>query len=671
MQVRSDVAAASALALAAGVLRVRPTGAADMGWHLSGGRAVLEAGARVYDDPLTIDATAQFANNSWLFDVVAYLLWGQRGAPALALLAGVCATLSTLITWRIAADVLGPAGRWRAVAIAGASAGVASIRFFPRPQLFFLVCLAATIWTTRQALKAEGRAQLAWAAGLLAVVTIWAQSHLSVFIAPFVVAGSADRWPDRRLWPFAAVGLALPFTGAEGFGLIEQVFGYTGGDAAASIQDTQPMYWDWIVPPDGPEILLMEVLLGAAVIGSIRARKLPLLPMCLGLLGVYLTLKTHRFVSAAGILIVPWVAEVWRPTAARTGEAALAALAATAGLLTSAQGWAPGMGLERAEIPVDLLAAADALALEGNGFTDYDIGGWMGFERYGATRVYIDARTLVFHEDSRYFAQRAALEDAGTLAMLDARYAFDWVAIPRRAAACGSLSGSMRWSPMFVDANRAIFVRGADPRALRAIDPCAGDEVLLTGCRQDPEGAAAWRADIEQIVSLVPGSGWASRMGAALYVGCGVPDEAATARHLEVARAIEPDHEDLAWLGGKLALVQGDPNVAIQWFATADEDDVRSHATRAALLLELGRPEEARAVAQSVTDTMIDETPPALRSVLATACLQTGDLRCAAEQALRGALRGDRRSADLLAREEVYEQLTEDERGLAGAARGR
>jgi hypothetical protein len=62
---------------------------------------------------------------------------------------------------------------------------------------------------------------------------------------------------------------------------------------------------------------------------------------------------------------------------------------------------------------------------------------------------------------------------------------------------------------------------------------------------------------------------------------------------------------------------------------------------------------------------------PSLRAVLAVACLETGDARCAAEQALRGALRGDQRSADLLARDVIFAELTEDERALAAAARGR
>jgi len=668
MKAPADVVAAVSLAIAAGALRVRPVGASDMGWHLSGGRAVLEAGARVYDDPLTVDATAQFANNSWLFDGVAYGLWGLGGAPALALLAGLCAMVATLVTWRIAADVLGPAGRWRAVALTAASAGVASVRFFPRPQLVFLVCLALAIWMTRRALRAQGREQLAWATALCAVVAVWAQCHLSVFIAPFVVAGSANRWPARRLWPFAVVVAALPFTGAEGFGILDQVFGYSGGDAASSIHDTQPMYWAWIVPPDGPEILLMEILLGAGVIGSVRRRSLPLLPFCLAALGVLLTLKTHRFISAGGILVVPWVAEVWRPTAARAGDAALAAVAIAGGLFTAAQGWTPGMGLDRREIAVDLLGAADALGLEGEGFTDYDLGGWMGFERYGDARVYIDARTLVFHEDSRYFAQRAALADPAAFAMLDRRYAFDWVAIPRRAPTCGALARSVGWSPMFVDETRVLFVRGADPRRLQKIDPCVADQHLLSSCRQDPEGAAAWRADIEQLVRVTPGAAWASRMGAALYTGCGVPDPVETARHLEAARAAEPDHDELAWLGGKLALAGGDIAGAIEWFATAGPDDMRSHATRATLLLESGRTAEARTLAQDVIERMVDETPPALRGVLAVACLETGDVRCAADQALRGALRGDRRSADLLARDEIAAILTEDQRTLADLA---
>ncbi len=596
-----------------------------MGWHLTGGRAVLEAGARTYPDPVTVDATKEFANNAWLFDVVAYALWSVTPA-LLPVLAGLCMTATVLVVWRIAVDAGGDT--WRAVTVAAMASGVASIRFFPRPQLFFLLCLALCIWTTRRR----------WYAATCVVVAIWAQSHLSVFIAPFVVAGS---WRERPSWWFGVVCL-LPFTGAEGFGIVEQVFGYTGGDAAATIEDVGPMQWEWLIPPDGPEIVLFEVLLVLGVIGSWRERRLPLLPVCQALLGVVLMMKTHRFVSAAAILAVPWVAEVWRGPDRRS----IAAAACAAGLYTAAVGWTPGVGPDRREIPVDLL---DAIDVTGNGYTDYDIGGWVGFTRYGEARVYIDARTLVFHEDSRFFAQRAALADPGTFAMLHAAHGFDWAIVPRTSALCRALD----WSPVWLDDERAVFVRAADPRRLRAIDPCLSDAELVAACRAAP---GAHRTDIETVSGR-----WARGMAVEFYASCGEPEAASAFRHLEGL--------DDGWRGGLAFLAADDPAGAITWLETSD--DVRADATRAQLLLEAGRAEEARDVAAALVSKMVDASPDELRFVLAQACLETGDPRCTAEQALRAALRGHRPSADLLADPAVAATLTEDERRLAAAARGR
>ncbi len=635
-----------ALLLAAGacLFRIRALASPDAWWHLSGGRAVLEAGARSYDDPLAVAPTEPFVNAEWGFDLLCLGLYRLAGAPGLVGLSALCAGASCLLVYLAVRDWGGVRDGWRALVVAGLVAGVTTVRFFPRPQILFLVLLPAVLWTTRRALATVGRARLAAVLATWLLVAIWAQVHLSVAVAPAVVAlaalpGTLGRRapdepsvrPDRWLLLAGLPVLLLPLTGASGAGIVGQVTGHSSGDAIRHIADMQPMLLEWLLPPEGPDLALLELLVLAAVVGLVVSRRLPLGPTLLLVLGLVMMMRSHRFAAAAAVLAAPLAHTAWAGT--RRGIGPVLAVACCAlGLASAGRGWSPSVGLDRAHVPVDLGRAVDALELSGPGFNDYDAGGFLGWTRYGRARVFIDGRTPIFFDDERYFAARTALRDPGAFERLHEVHRFEWVVIRREVPLCRALDESRSWGAAWIDQERALFLP-AGGRPLAAFDPCS-DEATLASCRATGF-RDGWELELELLFELVPDAAWAHRIGALLGATCGSPDLEAAAAHLESAAAADPDAPELPWVAARVFLAAGDVERAVAWLESAPPEDRRARATLAGLLVSLDRPSDARRVAEGLLHELGDEAPAELRGVLADACRALGDDTCAEEQRWR------------------------------------
>ena len=634
--------AALGLATLFGLFRIRPLGSPDAWWHLSGGRAVLESGQRGYPDPLAVAPAHDFVNAEWGFDLLALAAYRAGGAGSLVLLSALCASVSFLLVWLVARRWSPDRSGWPALAIASLVAGVTTVRFFPRPQLLFLVLLPAVLLTTRLAVTSKGRRRWAAVAATWLLVALWAQVHLSVFIAPLVVVAAALPWrfgagppegqprpPDRWLTIAALPLLLLPLTGSSGLGIVGQVTGHSSGEAIQHISDMVPMSPAWLLPPDGPDVLLLELLVLTAVLGAIGHRRLPVGPALLATLGVLMMLRSHRFAAAAAVLSTPMAAACW-PAACDRGRRAVgvALLCCLAGAGSAARGWSPSLGLDRAHVPVDLGRAVDALDLSGAGFNDYDAGGFLGWTRYGQARVFIDGRTPIFFDDERYFAARAALAAPDVFERLHAIHDFAWVVVPRDAPLCRTLDRSTGWGTAWIDERRALFLPPGG-RPLAALDPCSDEQTLLA-CRQAGH-RDAWELEVELLLEKVPGAAWAHRTGALLAATCGPPDIEAATTHLVAAAAADPGSPHLPWTAAQVLLAAGDTQGAIAWLESAPREDRRARATLADLVVE-SDPARARRISQRLVRELGDEAPAELRRVLGRACALLGDPRCEQEQ---------------------------------------
>ncbi len=463
-----------AFAAVAGFLRLRPLGAPDTWWHLSVGRTVLETKARRFPDVVGIPPKDEFVAGEWIFDVLAVLLFEAGGSAPLVLLAAAFASLSFVLVWMLARTLAGPDHRWSALAVTTLVAATTAVRFFPRPHIFFLVLLPATLLLASKAARAPAREQLPWLVGLVAVVAFWSQCHPSVLIAPVVVGAAGAPWvigPRRHgdvpsltpaMWGTFAILCVLPLLSPYGVGILGQAVGHAGTDSTAHIGEMHPMPPEWWWPPHARSILFVEVLAAIGIVGAIRGRRLAIGPAALAVFGLMMTLNTHRFRSAWAILLVPLVIDGLRGSFRRDGRAA-PAIAIAAGLLLAGvqtRGWdGPGLGLDPAWVPTALGEAVLEHDVRGPIFNDYDAGGFLGWTLYGEARVFIDGRTPPFFTDDHFFAMRAAIADPSVFERLDRGYRFTAAVIPHDVPLCAGLDEQPQWTAVWTGPRRTLFLR--------------------------------------------------------------------------------------------------------------------------------------------------------------------------------------------------------------------
>jgi hypothetical protein len=682
------------LCLALGFVRLRPVGDPDTWWHLAVGRRVLETGARRFPDVTGIPVQPEFTAGEWAFDVLAWGLFQAAGVPALALLGAAAAPLSFLLCWALARAAVGAgwrAGaavdgaadavpRWTALAVAAMAAGATTVRFFPRPHVIFLCLLPLLMGLATAALRSPaGTRRTAALLGCVATVALWSQVHPSVVIAPFVAAGiwlpgalgSGGNGPARlfRLPPvplLATAGLlaVLPLLSPYGSGILGHVTGHAAGsDATSHIGEMAPMPWSWWWPPNGYSIAWVEALAAACVLASLLRRRLPLGPAALALLGLLMTLNSHRFRGVFAVLLIPWAMDVlpsrWGWSETRR-HAALALAVALCVVATASKGFSgPRLGADPEWAPQAVAEALLALDVRGTIFNEYDLGGFIGFSRYGKLRVAIDSRTPPYFSDEHFHAARKALSAPDAFGRLDRAYGFDAALVPGDSALCRALrdgaEGLGGWAPVWADGKRALFLRAAERGqsgpGLRAVSACH-DLSTLARCAADP---ATQRPpilqEIRELLRISPSNGWAARLGALVALRCGDADpDRALHEFLPAARAAAPEHPDLAWIEGEALAAAGRIDAALAVLDSAPAEHAGALGLRIGLLRGAGRAAETREAALRLVAGLGDSTPPAVHADLSWACDALGDFDCASRQAIRAVTGGVPEGRDQLRR---------------------
>ncbi len=656
----------------AAVLQLRPIDSLDMWWHIAQGHAVIGNLARSYPDPTGLPEGLVYTNPEWAFDAVLALLHDLGGVPLIGLAVAALAALSVGLCWRLARDVSGSPGA--ALVISALALGATSWRFAPRPQAVFLVLVPLSMGLAWRGAVAQPAQRRWWGLALLGCVAAWTQLHSSMVIAPVVVGALALHTPEARrdrLWVgVLAVCVLLPLAGPFGLGIVDQVLGHSGSDAARHITDMRPMpamgWW----PLPGNSLMWMWLLLGLGAWGVAKTHPRGWLWFFVPvLLGVAMTFTAHRFRAALALLAVPWVARglaglkvSWTP------PPVWAAVLGVPLVLLVRQGGPSWPALDDAAAPVAGAQAIRGLVVRGPLFNTYADGGYLGAQLEGHNRVIIDGRTPVFFDDERYFAQRAATQDLTAFAQLDAQFGFQGALIGRKMPICTALSDSPEWAAVWMGERDALFVPRAHPAAAHALvhlAPCAGTSAVAscvaTGDR------SAHMAELHDLVTLTPDEGWLWRLGATLALDCGTPSGDQAARMVDAAAVAEPDAVDLPWLRGRVAQLGGDDAGAVAALRELSPGHVQGQTMLVEILGLQGDNAGVLDVGLPLLDSLDDGAPASLRCAVATAALAEGDEALAGIQAVRGTLVGGagrcRRVVDALLADDA---LTAEQRRLLG-----
>ncbi|MDA8016610.1 MAG: hypothetical protein MPN21_04095 [Thermoanaerobaculia bacterium] len=638
------------LAAVFGGLAMRPISAFDFWWHLSMGRATVEAVARVFPEPIGLAAADTYRNVEWLFDVVLFGLHGLGGFAAINLFVAVLAAASFLLCWKVASRLCGPQAPWTALTLTCLVVGAAHLRFAPRPQAVFLVFLPLALFLGLRVHRAFRSSAL----GLVALFAVWAQTHASVVIAPFVVfaamltggagQGSLQAWKNLRLRHGVLLAglVALTLTSAHGIGIVTLVVGHTDPDVIRHVQEMRPFRFSEL--SFTPNILSLLFLLAAAVSGAVSHRRLPLWPTMLLVLGMAMAANSVRFLAALAYLALPLAATVWsRRTRVESRVWVALGLLATVAVPSSLywRSGAPSLSIHRPNFPIQTTEALQRLGFEGPLFNTYVDGGYLGWKLYGDARVVIDGRTQVLFNGEEFYAARTADDDKTTFDALNRIHGFGAAVIPKDKSICLELVADPVWSTVWVGERESLFMpSGRAPHHLRGLSACRDEMHSVVPCRESGQ-LDLFLAEVETARALSPGSAYLARLGAELALQCMPrPDLERAQGFLETGASSEPDHPDYAWLKAYMSLARRQPEEALSAVQDVTLDHLRSQVLRLRVLKQLGRDQEAADLGRKVADHHDDHTPADVRDLVATACESIGDRRCAVRHALRAALDG-------------------------------
>lgn len=304
-------------------ISVLPLPPNDLWWHMAAGRAMVNEGALITTNrwAYTLPYDAPYVYQSWISEIVLYLVWRIGDVPLLTLTRSLVIVLSYgLVAWHAWRRV----GQGRAVALALLVAALIGWNNWTlRPQTLALLPGAVFLVVLGEYLarRIAGR----WLALLPLLVLLWVNMHGSFILGPVLLAlawlGTAiGVWRDRRQ-PDAVQRRQLgelTITGAAAFGALLcnplgwGIFAYLRLLFTNSSVQTRIAEWQPLAPsfdPVNPGFWFFGMLLALAAllaIGPRRPSTVDLLWYC-GL--AWLGISAGRHAIWFALFLLPLLAE--------------------------------------------------------------------------------------------------------------------------------------------------------------------------------------------------------------------------------------------------------------------------------------------------------------------------------------------------------------------------
>ncbi len=656
------------LALAVGAVgalsALKPLRESDLFWHLSLGRAVLRAGARVVPEPTAVAALGPTrAVPEWLWDVASYALWTRGGAVALTLCLAAFGALIASLGWRVlrghdASRPLAPAALCLALALPSLLGRVRE-----RPEVVALALLLATLLLLRRWAAAPDR-RLATGAALAAVGVVWAQCHgTAPLLAPMVLVAVAPSLVDalrRRAVDRASLALLLATTvgclaGAQGPGALLALRAHSRGDAVAHLGDMQRPTWESLDPTAavmGPSfVALLLVGLG----GMLLARRC--WPRRLGwaALGCAMAATAVRGFAPGGLLLLPLAAagasSLWDAARSRWGgraelaaaAMALAVMARGAVWFEARQGPIGEIGVPPLSQPMGAVPTLRTMPRGSAVYASVDAAAALGFALDGSVRTLADTR-IPMHFDDVEFAVSRDVQRGVAPAVAMARYDVRAAVVERESGACAWFAGDARWRAVQLAGAWSVFVRAdvaAGGPAVAALAPC-GVRWVREGC------SAAVVTEASAMAARLPRDE-ATALRAEVALACGGALDTGVAALLDGVTPTGPTSSWTRALRARVAVRQGRMDDALaDATALCAEGRLDALPDVAPALQRAGRATELRGLLETAVAAMDDGAPAPLRADLAAVMATLGDAEGARFHATRAAAQGSARAAPVL-----------------------
>jgi hypothetical protein len=379
----------------------------DLGWHLAAGDLIRDRGNIPFHDPWSFTAgDRQWYNLSWLWDVLASLIFQYTGFNGLAFSVIAC---GAVIAGYLTSVCLSSGASTTAVCISVFSACLLYPAFAAYPNIYLaaspnIATMLFSVIFYGECLKRTRRVFL-----LPLIMVLWANLH-GGFLLGFLILGIFSGvallrrdWVNFKIYSIAGGGCFIAtFINPLGWHIYEGLTTVLGHFSQAYITEWWPYYRNITVPGSIPGIIYILIFIAL----ELRYREsYPVEARLLSWLFLFLGLYQFRYMSFFFIFsTVPLALHIdrllpKRPTNPRIEKSLLGAGAIAACALPLVYLQTPALGLPQ------MLSQRDVLYLQTHFpharlLNHWNYGGLLIFFNRGAIPVFVDGRAATAYPDA-------------------------------------------------------------------------------------------------------------------------------------------------------------------------------------------------------------------------------------------------------------------------------
>lgn len=466
------------------IFSLRKLSDADLGFHLNGGRWIVENGTFPSTDTYTYTVSGNdYIDLHWLFQVILHTIYSITGYAGISIYQALLSLAAfLLVIFRIR---LLRVNEWITALLLFIAVVCIQSRLLMRPEMFTYIYIGLMLLVL-DLYREKGKDYLYL---IPVIMLLWVNSH-GLFILGWLIAGAyvaekyfRERKPDRKLWLFSGLGIVVSFINPWFLkGVLFPFYLFTrfgSGSVFSNIIEFSPVF----SARDNLSLdfILFYILLGLFILfflAGIRKRKLH--EYLLGAMFIYLSLTAIRNIPLFVLVSLPftgrYISEAleWftsakgirmRDVLLRIATIVIILLALTTVLRLFTNAWytdkrlkfSTGLGIDRLEQPVGATDFINNNKIQGRIMNDLNSGGWLAWSV--RQPIFIDGRLEVMKED--FYGQYLTMQKEGGLQAMIAKYKPDVIFFDYETNIPWILflSNSKAWKLAFVDGVAAVYLR--------------------------------------------------------------------------------------------------------------------------------------------------------------------------------------------------------------------
>jgi hypothetical protein len=378
----------------------------DLGWHLAAGDLIRDRGSVPFQDPWSFTlGDRQWYNLSWLWDVIASVLFQYTGCTGLTLATVTC---GAVIAGYLTFICLNSGASTLAVCIAVFSACLLYPAFATAPNAYLTVSPNTATMLFCVVFYAECLKRTRWFL-LPAMMVLWANLHggfpLGLFIVGIFGAASVLKrdWAGLKIYGFAAAGCLVAVNiNPIGWHIHDGVTATLGHFVQEHITEWRSYFANIAIPGSIPGIIYIVMFAGLELrdrASSSAALEARLLSWLFLLLGLYQYRYMSFFFMFSAVPLALHIDRLLPKHDPRIqGSLLVAGIIGMCALPLTLLYVAPSLALPQ------LLSKQDALYLRTHFpnarlLNHWNVGGLLIFYTHGAVPVFIDGRAATAYPD--------------------------------------------------------------------------------------------------------------------------------------------------------------------------------------------------------------------------------------------------------------------------------